>query len=74
MHGERIKTIQYVDELVSDEYCTTTDELCSALSTSKRSVMALIEELGYSKVRVRHKHRQINTRQGKQPSLIFEFV
>jgi len=67
-------SIQYVDELISDECRTTTHELCSALSTSKRSVMALTEELGYSKVCVHHKRWQIDTRQGKQPVLIFEFV
>jgi hypothetical protein len=41
--------IHYVDEMIRGESCTT-DELCCALSTSKQSVMAIAEELGYSKV------------------------
>jgi len=50
-----LNSIQYVDELIGDEFCTTTDELCSYLSTGKRSVMALTGELGSSKVCASHK-------------------
>jgi hypothetical protein len=39
-----------VDELIHGDCCVTTYEFCSTLSTSKGSIMAIIEELGYSKV------------------------
>jgi len=42
--------IHWVDEMISGNLCTTTDEVCSIPSISKGSVMAFLEELSYSKV------------------------
>jgi len=42
--------IHWVDEMISDNLCITTDEVCSIPFISKGSVMAFIEELSYSKV------------------------
>ena len=42
-------SIHWVDELICSNCCITTDELFSVLSISKGSVVALTEELSYSK-------------------------
>jgi len=42
--------IQWVEELISSDHQIITDELCFTAPISKGSVMAIIEELGYSKV------------------------
>jgi hypothetical protein len=41
--------IQWVEELTSSDHQIITDELCFTVPISKGSVMAIIEELGYSK-------------------------
>jgi hypothetical protein len=41
----------WVDKLICSEHCITTDELCSALYIGSGTVMAIIEQLGCSKVR-----------------------
>jgi hypothetical protein len=42
--------IHWVDDLISSNLSITTDEVCSTLSISKGSVMAIVGELSYSKV------------------------
>jgi hypothetical protein len=40
----------WADKLICSEHCITTDELCRALYILKGTVMAIVEQLGYSKV------------------------
>jgi hypothetical protein len=42
--------IQWAEELISSDHHTITDELCFTVPIGKGSVMAIIEELGYSTV------------------------
>jgi hypothetical protein len=42
--------IHWVDEMISGNLNTTTDEVCSIPSISKGSVMAFLEELNCSKI------------------------
>jgi hypothetical protein len=41
---------QQIDKLICDNYCITTDELCSTPPMHNGSVTALTEELGGSKI------------------------
>jgi len=42
--------IHWIEELISSDHQIITDELCFTAPISKGTVMAIIEELGYSKV------------------------